>query len=93
MLEKNLESKIVKIAKELGYLTYKFSSPSHKGVPDRIFINPNGFIFFIEFKSTKGKLTTLQKKTKKTLEDNCVKVFLIKTVEEGTKILKLNNYV
>ena len=50
MLEKNLEAKIIKIAKKLGYLTYKFTSPSNKGVPDRIFISPYGHVFFMEFK-------------------------------------------
>ena len=51
MLEKQIESKVVKKAKELGFLTYKFSSPSNRGVPDRIFISPYGEVFFIEFKS------------------------------------------
>ena len=77
MKEKQIENKVVKKAKELGFLTYKFSSPSNRGVPDRIFITPHGEVFFIEFKSTKGKLTQLQKKVKKDIENCGVKVHLV----------------
>ena len=51
LTERKIESKISKKAIDLGYLTYKFTSPSNRGVPDRIFINKKGEIFFIEFKS------------------------------------------
>jgi hypothetical protein len=61
MLEKDLEKKIVNKAKQLGFLSYKFVSPSQRGVPDRIFISKNGKVFFIEFKSPKRKITPVQK--------------------------------
>jgi len=60
LLEKDLEKKIVIKAKKLGYLTYKFVSPNNRGVPDRIFISESGKLFFMEFKSKKGKLSQLQ---------------------------------
>lgn len=87
MLEKQIESKIVKKAKELGFLTYKFSSPSNRGVPDRIFISPHGEVFFIEFKSEKGKLTKLQEKVIKDISKYGVGVFIINSVEVGLQIL------
>ena len=87
MLEKQIESKIVKKAKELGFLTYKFSSPSNRGVPDRVFINPFGRIFFMEFKSEKGKLTKLQEKVIKDISEYGVGVFIINSVEVGLQIL------
>jgi hypothetical protein len=89
MLEKQIESKIVKKAKELGFLTYKFSSPSNRGVPDRIFISPHGEVFFIEFKSEKGKLTKLQEKVIKDICNYGVGVFIINSVEVGLQILTL----
>jgi len=61
LLEKDLEKKIVTKAKKLGFLSYKFVSPSQKGVPDRIFISKSGKVFFIEFKSPKRKITPVQK--------------------------------
>ena len=90
MKEKQIESKVVKKAKELGFLTYKFSSPSNRGVPDRIFISPHGEVFFIEFKSAKGKLSQLQKKVIKDIEHYNVEVFIVYGVEEGLMLLNLN---
>ena len=87
MKEKQIESKIVKKAKELGFLTYKFSSPSNRGVPDRMFISPHGEVFFIEFKSAKGKLTKLQEKVIKDIGEYGVGVFIINSVEVGLQIL------
>jgi hypothetical protein len=89
MKEKQVESKIVKKAKELGFLTYKFSSPSNRGVPDRIFISPHGEVFFIEFKSAKGKLSQLQEKTIKDIIALDVRVFVIRDVITGMEILNL----
>jgi hypothetical protein len=91
MLEKQIESKVVKKAKELGFLTYKFSSPSNRGVPDRIFISPHGEVFFIEFKSAKGKLSQLQKKVIKDITIRDVDVFVVDHVEDGLEIIALKN--
>lgn len=91
MKEKQIESKVIKKAKELGFLTYKFSSPSNRGVPDRIFISPYGKVFFIEFKSEKGKLSQLQKKVIKDIEHYNVEVFIVYGVEEGFRLLALLN--
>ena len=87
MKETQIESKIVKKAKELGFLTYKFSSPSNRGVPDRMFISPHGEVFFIEFKSAKGKLTKLQENVIKDIGEYGVGVFIINSVEVGLQIL------
>ena len=40
MLEKDIEKAVCDYAKSKGVLTYKFSSPNHVGVPDRIFFAP-----------------------------------------------------
>jgi len=91
MKEKQIESKVVKKAKELGFLTYKFSSPSNRGVPDRIFISPHGEVFFIEFKSAKGKLSQLQKKIIKDIQLYNIQVFIVYGVEEGLILLNVMN--
>lgn len=54
--EKKLERRCSDIAKANGWYTRKFSSPSNRGVPDRIFIK-GGRVEFIEFKAP-GKLPT-----------------------------------
>lgn len=61
-LEADLERKLCKWAKEQGCLTYKFSSPANRGVPDRIFIGPRGDVLFLELKAPGKKPTALQQK-------------------------------
>lgn len=87
MLEKHLEKKITDKAKKLGFLSYKFVSPNQKGVPDRIFISKTGKVFFIEFKSTKGKLSKLQVKKILELTANKADVFVVNSEELGLEIL------
>lgn len=87
MLEKTLEAKITKKAKELHFLTHKFVSPANRGVPDRIFITPIGKIFFIEFKSAKGKLTELQKHEISNLQTYQVDTHVINDSEHGLTLL------
>jgi len=88
LLAKYLERKIVFKAKKLGYLTYKFVSPSNRGVPDRIFISENGKLFFVEFKSKKGKLSELQKLKISELRSRKQSVFVVNDEELAMEILE-----
>lgn len=58
-IEKKLEKRCCDIAKANGFWTRKFSSPSNRGVPDRIFLK-DGEVFFIEFKAPGNTPTKLQ---------------------------------
>jgi hypothetical protein len=60
MLEKQIETYFVKRVKEIGGKAYKFTSPSNRGVSDRIAAMPNGQAWFVELKRPDGKLTALQ---------------------------------
>lgn len=62
MLEKDIEKKLVRWAKEHGGVAYKFISPGNSGVPDRIVIFPNRPPIFVELKNEDGQLTKLQAK-------------------------------
>ena len=59
MNEKQLESKVVEYCKKHGLYCSKFSSPAHRGVPDRIIVG-NGQVMFLELKSPGEKPTQLQ---------------------------------
>lgn len=61
MLEKQIEAYLVKRIKALGGMAYKFTSPAHKGVSDRIVCLPNGQTWFVELKTEGGRLSPLQK--------------------------------
>ncbi len=75
MLESQLEGKAVAEAKRRGILTYKFSSPSNRGVPDRIFIW-RGKVFFIEFKAPGKTPTALQEREHDRINRQGVPVFI-----------------
>lgn len=62
MNEKLIEQKLRESVKKLGGLALKFSSPYHRGMPDRIVLMPEGQTAFAELKTTGKKPTELQKK-------------------------------
>lgn len=90
MKESIIENKICEYATKLGFLQFKFSSPAHKGVPDRIFIK-NSLIFFIEFKVLGKKLTELQKSVHTKIKAQSIEVFVIDNLIKGYQLIdKLN---
>lgn len=63
MLEKDVERYLAKRVKALGGLCWKWVSPGHSGVPDRIVVLPQGKVYFIELKRPGGVPTPLQRLT------------------------------
>lgn len=61
MLEKNIEAYLVKSVRRIGGVAYKFTSPAHRGVADRIVCLPDGQTWFVEVKTEGGRLSPLQK--------------------------------
>mgnify|MGYP003704455773 CR=1 FL=1 len=49
------------VAIERTFFTYKFKSPSQRGVADRIVCLPDGRTWFVELKKEGGRLSELQK--------------------------------
>ena len=60
-MEKQIEAYLVKRIKALGGVAYKFVSPAHRGVADRIVCLPGGVVWFVELKTEGGRLSPLQK--------------------------------
>jgi len=83
MLEKVIEQKVCDYAKTQNVLAYKFTSPSRMAVPDRIFIAPNGRIWFCEFKREGQVPTPAQYREHDRLRQQMVNVFVIDNVDEG----------
>ena len=61
MRESEIERYFVWAVQSLGGVTYKFRSPTQRGVADRIACMPNGETWFVELKTKGGRLAPLQK--------------------------------
>ena len=72
MLEKDIENWLNKQVEKLGGLAFKFTSPGNPGVPDRIYILPNGKVWFVELKQQFGRIANIQKwQRQRLLEMGC----------------------
>jgi predicted transcriptional regulator len=58
--ERVVEKYLHKCFTVAGGNTYKWSSPAHAGVPDRICVLPDGRIYLVEVKREAGSLSRLQ---------------------------------
>ena len=61
ILERDIERYLVRRAIEHGGKAYKFVSPGHVGVADRIVLLPGGVVWFVELKTATGRLSPWQK--------------------------------
>jgi hypothetical protein len=89
MLEKQIEAKVCDYARSKGVLAYKFTSPARAAVPDRLFIRPDGHIWFCEFKRTGQKPTEAQEREHHKLRQHKVSVFVVDNVEDGVMMVNM----
>ena len=82
MLEKQIESHLVKKVKEIGGVAYKFVSPANRGVADRVVCLPDGGVVFVELKTATGKLTPLQEQFAKQMSELKQNYIVLKSREE-----------
>lgn len=89
MLEKEIEKILVAEIARVGGRAYKFVSPGNDGVPDRVVCLPNGKTYFVELKTTSGKLTNLQKVQIERLKDLGQKVFVLKGLDGVAEFFRM----
>ena len=82
-LEKKIETKICNYAKERGFLTPKVTVASERGWPDRLFIDPDGWMVFIEFKQEGKPLQPIQEYRCEQLTKRNISVIVIDNIEVG----------
>ena len=58
--ESEIEKYFVWAVERMGGTAYKFRSPNHRGVSDRIACLPDGSVWFVELKAPGGRLSPLQ---------------------------------
>lgn len=80
-LENDIEKRLIRKVKELGGLTFKLTSPSTKGVPDRVVIF-KGQTHFVELKRPKGALRSLQLYWINEIKSQGVDALTLSTFEE-----------
>lgn len=72
MLEKDIEVWLNKQIEKMGGLAFKFTSPGNPGVPDRIYILPNGAVWFVELKQQFGRIARIQRwQRERLLQQGC----------------------
>lgn len=67
MRESEIEKRFCWAVARLGGVTFKFKSPTHVGVSDRIACLPNGETWFVELKAPRGRLSEMQKEFRSTV--------------------------
>lgn len=88
MLEKELEERLIKQVMDKGGVAYKFVSPAHRGVPDRILLFPGAKIGFVEVKRPGlGRLTKLQEFEIERLRAMDFPVFVLSDPEQIPEII------
>ena len=89
MLEKQIEAKVCDYAKTKNVLVYKFTSPARMAVPDRLFIAPDGRMWFCEFKREGQKATQAQAREHARLRQHEVPVFVVDNVDSGKAMVDM----
>jgi hypothetical protein len=87
--EKKLEKRCTDLAKANGWYTRKWASPSHRGVPDRLFLK-DGHWFAIEFKAPGNEPTPLQYDEIDQIQTHGGVAMWVDDVEGFKKLLKIH---
>jgi hypothetical protein len=85
--EAKLEKAIGDFARSNGCLYYKFSSPSNRGVPDRIIIAPTGKILFLEIKAPGEIPTKLQGREMHRINSNNANADWVDNIEKAKQLI------
>lgn len=89
MLESIIEKHLVSEVKKMGGTAYKFVSPGHAGVPDRLCLLPNGMVFFVELKATGKTTRPLQDRQIEKIRAYGQRVYVADSREKIKEILEL----
>ena len=86
MRESYIENRVTQLAKAKGWLSFKWVSPSQRGVPDRLYFK-DGNIVMVEFKAPNKKPTPYQAAIHRKLKEAGFTVHIVDSISDGSKIL------
>lgn len=90
-LEKEVESRAVAYGREQGWEMRKYTSPSHRSVPDRMCLHDFKTIIYIEFKR-EGEVPSSQQEIEiRKLRMRGFDVYVIDNVEDAKRVLDKHN--
>jgi len=81
MKESTLQSLCVKHLRQHGYKVIRLMNAGERGIPDVLVIGLND-LFFIEFKTPKGRLSKIQRYQIKDLRERGYKTYVIRSLED-----------
>lgn len=87
MREREIEQYLVTRCRHVGVLCYKWVSPGHVGVPDRICFFPGGRVVFVEVKAPGRKPTVRQEREHARLREYGQKVVVVDSIERVEGLL------
>ena len=87
--ERLVEKHLVTLCTRYGCLTYKFTSPGHAGVPDRLVILPGGETVYIEVKRPGGKTTPLQDRHLRILREQGCRCYVVDSYEACDRVMEV----
>lgn len=85
-MERDVEAVLVRAVKAAGGTAYKFVSPGHDGVPDRMCVFPGGGIVFVELKAPGKSPTPLQMRQIQRLRSLGCRVEVIDSKESAASL-------
>jgi len=86
-VEKKIQRKTVEYARKKGMLAFKIDVGAQRGWPDYLFVDTQGYHFWIEFKAPGKKPQPIQLHRAHELTHRGVVVFLVDNEEEGKRII------
>lgn len=88
VLESKIEVWLNDQVKKIGGKSYKFVSPGNPGVPDRIYLLPNGKVYFVELKRILGKLSGVQVWQREQFQEMGINIRVIYGMEQAKELIK-----
>jgi hypothetical protein len=85
--ERTVERALVAAVTAAGGVAYKFTSPSRRGVPDRLIVLPGNRIFFAEVKGDGGRLAPLQAVETERLRKLGARVDIVSSIAQAREIV------
>ena len=87
MREAQLQQKMVKMMRSLGYIVYKMDPTFQRGVPDLLVLAPGGETTFLEVKTPAGVVSPIQAQHHKQLKQLGFTVAVVRTIDEMLDVL------